>query len=729
MLGLESEVPVDNVLGSLVQVVLAQGPVAGLTIDEVSVGIEDISGLRFGREEIAACVQGNSALGMSLTSHDMPYALISATARAETIARLDRALQSEAAVLRDWAEQQCLRETKVVGVVPEWLREDFPRFFANVALYHGVESVALAYGDQGEISRFLKEIDPEPWAEIPERVPGYREFCRHVFPEFFLNANGVRAGVVASTLDRVFELCRLNLSPNASRLAVRQLSGLTAYLDTNVLFRLFGFQGPSGHLDIRRALGAGSQVGAVFRVSPRTVEEFRTAATKKIRERALSFVPMEALVNIDPNLRDRDFLEEYYKVARGRAVGTRDLLAGLAKVERTLELFGIRVWNEKTDEVSRANAEVESVSSELRQVYEDIELQKDPQQRRTITREMAQHDAHNLILIEKLRPQAARSFCDAKVWFLTFHHAFSRFSQRRSKKNSKAAAVIMFEHWTQLVRSVLPRSDDFDRTFVQNLRSPALHGHGANYHTAMNLIAGRLATYRSLPDDHFAAIVVDSSFASKVASKMSEETGVSDETLAKLVDERVAEEAASEREHRLRAEQRLVESMAQRAAASREATAATEELWSVKQEAAMARSNLAETRRQLSDATKESERLRLESAAASEDAKRRRERIQTALRGGVSLLLLGLLIAAWTRIQDDWTVAPTQVNVFSISVVLLGTIGALLFWGNKTIRTAIAIGAPILLAALAVGPWRQEPKLPESPVVKSKVPDGSTVSR
>jgi hypothetical protein len=395
--GLESHVPLELVIGSLLQGVLADGPIAGLSSGDAVARLRAATGLEFDERDLRACAEKNPEMGVTVTSHEPPFFLISSSQREETLRRLESAAAFEDRVLREWAAD-LLRGPKAPRIGIDEFVEDFRLFLRSVAVERGVETVVLAYGDQREAVAFLNNIDGETWERIPERFAEYRRYCREHFPEFFPGAEGNRAAFIASVMDRTFELCRLNLAPTASKLLLANLSGLTLYLDTNVVFRLLGLQGPAAHLDVRRVLALASKAKAVARVTPRTLDEFESAAESAITK-GLKFVAPEALLRIRADAPEHEFFAEYHRILSRTPLSKPDLLASVRNIERTLEAFGVKVWTEKTKAVEARADDVNSLATELKDCYEAIQAARPPASRKAISWEQAEHDAYHLVLL------------------------------------------------------------------------------------------------------------------------------------------------------------------------------------------------------------------------------------------------------------------------------------------------------------------------------------------
>ncbi len=687
--GLEANVPTDLVVGSLLQAVLAEGPTGGMSVGAAALELERATGLRFDSLELRRCAKDPS-LGITVTSHEPPFLIIATSQREEVLARLKTASAAEAAVLEEWA-QRLLAEKGSPSIAVSDLVADFRHFLLKVAIQHGMETVVLAYGEQSEAVKFLSNVDADTWTELPDRAPDYRKFCREQFPTFFVQATGSRAAFVSNLLDRTFELCRLNVAPAAGKLLLDNLSGLTLYLDTNIVFRLLGIQGPPAHIDVRRVLDAARQAKAALRVTHRTLDEFESAAAHAIRSGA-KFVAPEALLGLDSGLSDHEFFMGYHHLLARARLSESDLLASVRNIARTLDAFGVKIWTEKTAAVEERRSDVDALGRDLFDYYQEIQLSRPPQSRKPVSFEQAEHDAYHLTLIELLRPQNARTFGSAKFWFLTAHSALMRKARSLGPKN-RPPATILVEQLHQLLRSVLPRSEAFDQTFVRSLHSPLFQAHRANYTAAMQQVATRLAQYKNLGAEHFANIVADAGFMSRVAESTAQKTDGAD--LSRLVDERLQAELNSEREARLTAARRAKEESTRAdEALAREQRSAVALKATEDREKALAQ--------ELDDARKALLAADQRDALRAEDTKRFRRRLKLGLRIALSTVVLAGVAWLWLSWTDGSTVRGTQLNAVAVTVSAF-SVAACLIWPRK-MTLALAIGG-IFLATVAAPAW------------------------
>lgn len=686
--GLEETAPIEQILGWMVQAVLAQGPQGGMPLHEVAASIKTATGLDFDSHELRRCIETNTATGVTVTTNETPYCLITPASREDTLLRLKRADETEKLVLQEWVDELKTLPCWPTGVKSDELLADFRLFCASVSLCHGVETVALIYEKPESQRKFLEGLDANVWANIPERVSGYRQFCRENFPGFFLQATGARAAFAGNVLDRTFELCRLNLAPSTSKILVEQLAGLTAYLDTNMVFRLLGIEGPAEHLDVRRMIEHGHKAKVVFRITQRTIAEF-DSAIKGIfkRKRNIRILPPEALIKLDPNLDDNSYLQEYHRLLTASRSNQLDLLASFNFVGRILERLGVVVWTEKESEVEKHSDKLNSLTRELRDNYEKREEKKSPNQRREITWDLAEHDAFHLVLIDLLRPKRARSFTERKFWFLTSHVSLARRASQMA--GDGVPQVILFEHWCQLLRSVLPRSQNFSETFVRSLRSPLFQAHRADYAKAHQVVLGRLASQAGLPSEHFANIFADRAFMAKVAVTVMQDKPDVDSEVAALVDQRVLNELERERQQRVEVTQKLREETKRAESALATATMLSERLRSNDDDMKQLRQELAKVS---SDLTEEK--------AAVGELKGFKEDLKKYFSFGSAFVVVLLTVALWIWFRDGMAIRGLPVNIVAATVFMLSLAYACADYKHRR-WGAIATGAGFLIAVIS----------------------------
>lgn len=664
-LGLEDKVPSELLFSWLAQTILARGPLAGLTLDEIAEKIERETGLEVDRIELRRSIKACPDCGISITNNDPPYCVISTQKRDETLQRLSEANERQEDTLRRWANG-IVSAMGRPEIEPEWLVMDLPAFFVAVAIHHGVESTVLGYGERESARRFLDEVDERCWSSIPERVCGYLAFCRQVFPSFFVTATGERASFIASVVDRIFELCRLSLASDARRIVAGKFVGVTVFLDTNILFRLLGMHGPAACLDMRRIIELGQEAKVQHWVTVKTLDEFLSAARKAARSQNMRRISPHAVLSLNSNIDDRSFFEEYYRVSKGRVMSYSDFLASLSGLERALERFGVRVWSDRVSQIERDD-EVRLLARRIMDRLQAAEEKKAPSMRKEIVFDTAFHDAVHLKLVEVLRPRGARGFTGAKFWFLTLHNLLSRFASERAGASMPPSAIHL-DHWHQLLRSAVPRAESHDATLARNLRSPLFQVQGANYFSAMESIAGRLANYSNVDPEQAASLVIDSGFIAQVAFGMSGDSEFNDESVDLLIESKLAIQLQREREQRSQVSRRLEEKIGEVQGLRKLLSESQEEVERARQEAYGHQAGIEALRRDVNDALAKIENLNREMVQAKNWRSRFFRNFVVFV--WVSVVVL-FNVVIWWRFPSGITVGGVVVPVLKASAVSL----------------------------------------------------------
>ena len=81
--------------------------------------------------------------------------------------------------------------------------------------------------------------------DLPNRPEGVApELFRSEVARFVLDAEGLQADFLLTTLNAAFQYHLINLDPGAARFARSVVGSKIFYLDTNFLFRLLALHGP-----------------------------------------------------------------------------------------------------------------------------------------------------------------------------------------------------------------------------------------------------------------------------------------------------------------------------------------------------------------------------------------------------------------------------------------------------------------------------------------------------
>jgi uncharacterized membrane protein HdeD (DUF308 family) len=122
-------------------------------------------------------------------------------------------------------------------------------------------------------------------------------------------------------------------------------------------------------------------------------------------------------------------------------------------------------------------------------------------------------------------------------FFLTCDYTLWRFDHRQLSRGEVGASVLP-NVFLQLLRPFVPRTEDFDQSFVSTFALPEFRTIRSASAQAVSRVASIIRLYADLPEDTAAEILSDEAFLAKVAN-----VDESDTTLQHLIESAIADEA------------------------------------------------------------------------------------------------------------------------------------------------------------------------------------------
>jgi hypothetical protein len=133
------------------------------------------------------------------------------------------------------------------------------------------------------------------------------------------------------------------------------------------------------------------------------------------------------------------------------------------------------------------------------------------------------HDAFLLTLIREQRGKRDKGAGSVKTWILTYDRTLTRFDVRESSDETLPVCLLA-DDWLQIARPFLPRTDDYDRSFVAMLRHPLVAEAGNLVPLAeMAEALQRLDAVRDTPAPVLAAMVSDATMMQRVRAARDQE--------------------------------------------------------------------------------------------------------------------------------------------------------------------------------------------------------------
>jgi hemerythrin-like domain-containing protein len=441
----------------------------------------------------------------------------------------------ETEVLQAWREELEGRYPDLGDSELDALEEDLEAFSLRLYSFHSVESVALYFGDDDNVVGLLNDMDEDTIRDIlPERDSKLRIIRMRELPQFFFRAPLERKRFIGQQLNQIFLLHMMQLDSKCARLASQQIRGGTLFLDTNVLIRLLGIDGPELQDATKRLMDLSQGLGYKAVVSPRTLEEYRFTIGDLV-EKARVLPPIapevaEAALSVTLG---QDFYAHYWQ----RSMDTKGYLSRqgyyevFKQVEPFLEEYNISV-DSNLDEAIRAD--VETLQGEEVQLRRSLP-------RLIIHSSVAEHDAHHRILILGLRAgYEETSPLEVPYWFLTCDTKLPVYDRRvRQRQGLIVPFCVLTSHWMQLLRPFAAAVEGFDVVLADTLNSPIFRLFPSPPTELVQDIINRMAANERIPPAVIVKIITNDAFV----RVFSEETDQAKRE--ELLQDRVLDEVAA----------------------------------------------------------------------------------------------------------------------------------------------------------------------------------------
>jgi hypothetical protein len=435
------------------------------------------------------------------------------------------------------------------------LREQVRPWLDHVIARHGAEASLLLYPGHERRDGLDKAIAASDLRFLPDCRPKVNDIRPAAFWMFVRQPTAAQREFLGRLLNTGFYLTVLSLDPRASRLVKAEARRTTLYLDTNFLYAVLGVGGRTQGLSAKRLMELCSDLGYSLRVTPWTVDELRTSIAKSradVRNVHRSRKAAEVMAAVSG---EKSFAAAYWRERRDKKVDTGTFFGKYEHFRRFLDELGIKEHPERCADIDADVDLIRDYASPLEGMYGPGSKE----------RVVIEHDAKMRILIDQLRASDSDGpFSDVGYWFLTESTKLPTYARVPIGQSwrPKHPFCILSSTWAQIVRAMVPRTDDLNDMIVGLLASPYV-GYKppveGDHLTAVERTVARIDALRDVPASVAVAVVHDDAMASSIAGETDpdEINRLVDESLTKKaeelstrLDETAAEKMAADRERR-----------------------------------------------------------------------------------------------------------------------------------------------------------------------------------
>jgi hypothetical protein len=611
----------------------------------------------------------------------------------KALAEWEIALRSEYPFLSD----EGLAELR--GQLRPWIEE--------VICRHGAEASLLLYPGNERAERLIGSLPDADLSFLPKASREIAGIRAAAFRMFIRQPTEMQLAYLARLFNTGFYQTVLSLDPRARHLAAAEAQKTVLYLDTNFLYAVLGVGSQIEAHTASRLLELCRELGYSLRVTPWTVAELRTSIASSRADVGKVHKSVKSARLMAEVSGEKGFAAAYWRALRDRGTDPADFFGKFDHFQRFLEENEIHEHPEHCAEIDADIEAIRAYASPLEAMY-GVGVKN---------RNVIEHDAKQRLLIERLRGEEPATYTDARYWFLTESTTLPTYGRVpiRGGARPRFPFCILTSNWAQIVRSIVPRTEDLDEVIVGLLASPyvgykpAVSGENRE---AVERVAARIDELGDVPAGVAVALVNDNSIAATIAAE-TDETEVNriiEESLTKKaaelearVSETAEEAVAAQRERdeeRKRAERAVrarTDSEGERDKARQLAADAREGHEAAERLATQEREAKAGLERDL-DATRRRER---EERIRAETAERRSRHWRNGLASGLAAVVtiaVAALLATET-VSDESAVIALIVGavlcVYGVLSLLSASLGKALAGG-----VAVAAAVVTILSAL-----------------------------
>lgn len=400
---------------------------------------------------------------------------------------------TEEGAFHDW-------EASVRAIHPELsdedfatLREDLDTWLQHVISRHGVEAALILYPENPRAHELYRHLDELGLAFLPvERSSAVKRIRERAIQLFVHQPTPEQRTYLSNLLNVGYFLTVLSLDPSASQLVQERVQGHRVYLDTNVLYRALGLSKVREVLSARRVLDLTKQLGFELAITPWTLNELKESlrrAEQSVKNRAL---PPRELAHLMAEATSQEgFITAYWRQYKDKGITPQDFFEFYSALETLLDQDGIKVTEEGVLAIDRHEEAIERELPLLERVL--VSDKAEP---------VLRHDVKHRLLIERLRGASNLTFANARYWFLTQDSALPRYAELRSNGDQGGVPFCSSTSaWTQVMRSLVPRTEDLDQALVDLLASPYMRYRGGVSPQVVQEVVARIDQFEGVSLD------------------------------------------------------------------------------------------------------------------------------------------------------------------------------------------------------------------------------------
>lgn len=527
------ELTVDHLILCAIAEVVRRAPETAIrTATDVCSALQDALSLTYGENEIVPSLERHAAAGRIAFRGDSHKAFVVNPDALTPVEQQSNELKIQKSIVRDsWIAELRTRHTLSDDDATA-LWDALEEFLSRIVDRSAAEAASFLYGSEHSArERFIEALNSAA-PDIGESLsPELRDLGKQEIPRFLTSTNDAdRRRYLAETLRAAFFFYLLSIDPGASALIMDRLQGKTLYLDTNVIFRLVGFHGPSMENVAKAIVSAAQSLGCRLVVAEETVREYQRTLSGEGEE--LKLIPNRRSIYLAVAARHDSFAGSFaakyqQEVLAGLVQDVRQFVRKYSLLKDLLQPFGITI------ESSAILTEKERTSEEFRDLVGRYSMWKASGKGQGTL----EHDVFLLRHVEKLRDGRSAGFADTPFWALTHDRRLTGFTVTLANADDSQTCMLA-EDFLQIAQAFLPRTLDYSESLAAILQNPAFAP--ANSTVSFDYMVNamqRVDRIANLTEGHVVALLANEQFVHDV-QRLSK-----DDEILDLVESELAKQA------------------------------------------------------------------------------------------------------------------------------------------------------------------------------------------
>ena len=514
-----------QVLDYLVMDALAINPaLVPVTLSEIKTNIKEMFKLDFAEEEINASINRliskiyiRSIITKGGKYQEQKYVLLPNILK-YIQKKLSKFQELEREILNKWRDEIYIRYKSYPQIKNniEAIVSNLQFFISKMFIKHSIECIAIIYPGSARQKLLFQSTESIISRDLPKIDPFVDEVLKLEIPRFFYEADSERKSYIVNIFNSSFYWYLIQVDESFSNLIREITTEQDLYLDNNVLFSLLGLHGSSIARASHSALSLAKDLGYGLKVTTKTVDEFYSSCSKKIKEYGNIPIPSKEIAEIAIKiLPEKDFLYSYWEELIEKKITIKDFIKEKTNFELLLKNLNII-------QISRFRETIES-SEELLNEMSKLRLYCPDKDSRVV-----EHDAFHRIFINKIRKVPKYHFSDAIAWFLTEDKKLPGYDGSARKEKKSLSFCLTIDQWVQFNRPLIKRTKttkEYEDSFHTLITTPYIRAFmpKSTIEKAYNRILNRFARYKTISPKLALSIITDTHFMNSVGKETDEE--------------------------------------------------------------------------------------------------------------------------------------------------------------------------------------------------------------